>query len=80
MKHYELLREIADRLEKNPEYDTMSGMVLNQPRYSGKFPFAGGGAELLSSTQEGNNYWVPLDRILISLGKALKVQREAKGL
>lgn len=80
MKHYELLREVADRLEKNPEYDTMSGMVLTQPRYTGKFPFAGGGSELLSQTYEGSNYWVPLDRILSSLAKGLKAKREAKQL
>lgn len=80
MKHFELLRECADRLEKNPEYDTMSGMVLTQPRGTGKFPFAGGGTELLSQTQGNSNYWVPLDRILSSLAKGLKATREARGL
>lgn len=80
MKHYELLREIADRLEKNPAYDTLEGMVLTQPRGTGRFPFVGGGTELLSATQDGSNYWVPMDRILSSLAKALKARRVAKGL
>jgi hypothetical protein len=80
VKHYELLREVADRLERNPEYDTMSGMVLTQPRGAGKFAFAGGGAEVLSTTHEGSNYWVPLDRILSGLSKALRATRESRGL
>lgn len=80
MKHFELLRECADRLEKNPEYDTMSGMVLTQSRGTGRFAFAGGGTEQLSQNDLGTNYWVPVDRILSGLGKVLKASREAKKL
>jgi hypothetical protein len=73
MKHYELLRECADRLEKYPDpaaHET--AMVLTHPRFAGKFPFAGGGTELLSQTQDGTNYWVPVHRILSGLAKTLK--------
>ncbi len=71
MKHYELLRECADRLERHPD-QFMHGMVLNHPRGTGKFPFAGGGTELVSQTQTGTNYYVPVYRILSGLSKALK--------
>lgn len=73
MKHYELLRECADRLERNAHPGgAESAMVLTHPRGTGKFPFAGGGTELLSQTQDGTNYWVPVYRILSGLAKALK--------
>jgi hypothetical protein len=72
MKHYELLRECADRLERNPEPVFEHGMVLCHPRFSGKFTFAGGGTELLSTTESGSNYWVPVHRILSGIAKGLK--------
>lgn len=71
MKHCELLRAIADRLERNPP-EIESAIVLNHPIGAGKFPFAGGGTERLSQTQDGTNYWVPAHRILSGLAKALK--------
>lgn len=81
MKSYELLREIADRLErreKDPDSPLNTGevaMVLVHPRYTGKFPFAGGGTELLSSVETHTNYWVPAYRILSGLAKLLKAQQ-----
>jgi hypothetical protein len=72
MKHYELLRECADRLECDPSPTFEHGMVLCHPRFGGKFPFAGGGTELLSTTESGSNYWVPVYRILSGLAKGLK--------
>lgn len=71
MKTYELLRECADRLERN-SLGQESAMVLTHPIGGGKFPFAGGGTEMLSQTQYGTNYWVPVHRILSGLAKALK--------
>jgi hypothetical protein len=79
MKHYELLRECADRLERQPDPSSVEhAMVLVHPRYSGKFPFAGGGTELLSVTDTGSNYWVPVYRILSGLAKALREQAAAQ--
>jgi hypothetical protein len=73
MKHYELLRECANRLERNLDTTKCThAMVLTHPLGAGKFPFAGGGTERLSQTQDGTNYWVPVHRILSGLAKALK--------
>lgn len=80
MKSYELLREVADRLErreKEPDSALNIGepaMVLVHPRYSGRFPFAGGGTELLSAVESHTNYYVPAHRILSGLAKLLKAQ------
>jgi hypothetical protein len=79
MKHYELLRQCADRLEAYTHRDAADqkeqpGIVLCHPHGTGRFVFAGGGSELLSATTQYNNYWVPVSRILTALGKALKEQ------
>jgi hypothetical protein len=72
MKHYELLRECADRLERNPDPAFEHGIIFHHPRDNGKFPFVGGGTEVLSTTESGTNYWVPIHKILSTLAKGLK--------
>jgi hypothetical protein len=77
MKHYELLRQCADRLEKQAVGmgSTLEpGVVLVYPRHLGRFPFAGGKTEMLNQMQHQTAYWVPVSRILTALGKALKEQ------
>lgn len=83
MKTYGLLRMCADKLEQhadvfNPLHATLScltpDIILTQPRGTGRFPFAGGGTELLSATQEHTNYSVPVHRVLSYLAKRLKAE------
>lgn len=75
MKPGELLRACAERLEKSQKDP---GMVLVHPRYCGRFPFAGGGTELLSTTESGSNYWVPVHRILSGVAKMIKLQSQER--
>lgn len=81
MKSYEILRDIADRLErreKEPDSPLNFGEValnLVHPRYTGRFPFAGGGSEVLCATEEHTVYFVPAYRILSGLAKLLKAQQ-----
>lgn len=84
MKTYELLRMCADKLEmyddvSHPLYELRSscepGLILTHPRWStGRFPFIGGGTEVLSATQERTNYSVPVYRVLSFIAKQLKAE------
>lgn len=78
MNTYELLRKCADTLERAEGNPSLQGFVLNQPHYTGRFPFAGGGTELLSATTTGTNYYVPVYRVLGGLAKALKEQEKTE--
>jgi hypothetical protein len=71
MNDYELLRECANILERNLD-PYAHGVTLHHPRFTSKFPFAGSGTELLSKTESGTNYWVPIHKILSTLAKGLK--------
>lgn len=71
MKHYELLRMCADKLERNPDKG-LQDLVLVHPHGMGRFPFSGGGTEKLNETTETAAYAVPIHQILNKLSKALR--------
>jgi hypothetical protein len=72
MKSWELLRTIADRMERNPDKPGWWGMQLVWPKGQGRFPFAGGDTELLCDGPGGSVYYVSAARILNGLAKAIK--------
>ncbi len=76
MKPSELLRMCADCLDQNPEQPIMWDLILAWPDKCGRFPFSGGGTEMLNRTNNGNGYAVPISRILTGLAKTLKQRRD----
>lgn len=82
MKHYELLRLCADRLESaQNRLEGLSpadvGVVLTHPHGTGRFPFVGGGTEKLCYARGADNYFVPIHRILSGLAKGIKTSVRA---
>jgi hypothetical protein len=71
MKTWELLRMVADKMERYPDQPIIWDHIMHWPVGSGRFPFAGGGTELLSQTQAGVNYAVPSERILRGLARGI---------
>jgi hypothetical protein len=78
VKHYELLRQCAARLQfaaDSGESDKPSYLVLTWPAYGkgDRFPFSGYGTEMLSVNEAMGviNYRVPVKRIITAIGKAL---------
>ena len=72
MKHYELLRMCADRLERSLDQPIMHDIILFHPHGRGRFPFIGGGTEKLNETAAGSAYAVSIHYILSKLSRALK--------
>lgn len=73
MKHYELLRQCADKLERLPlaSSPTSHDIVLVWPHGIGRFPFLGKGTEKLNETTQTTAYAVPISTILRRLAAAL---------
>ena len=72
MKPSEILRTVADKMDQFPEIPGMWGFSIPWARGQGRFPFAGGGTELLCDLMEGPVYAVPAERILSVLAKYVK--------
>jgi len=72
MKHYELLRMCADKLEKYPSETQFHDLILIHPHHCGRFPFSGGGTEKLNETQDTSAYSVPITQVLVRLARGLK--------
>lgn len=72
MKHYELLRQCADKLERFPIEPIAHDIILVWPHGNGRFPFLGSGTEKLNETTDTAVYAVQIHRILSGLSRALK--------
>ena len=86
MKPHELLRMCADKLQQYSDVNNtlhhifrnqVPGVMLTHARDTGRFPFAGGGTELLSANQAHTNYFVPVHRALSYVAQQLKLEAKA---
>lgn len=67
----DMLRRVAQVMESFDK-PSLWGLVLSQEFGKGRFPFEGGGTELLNATPDHRTYMVPASRVLTVIAKAVK--------